>query len=285
MTSSEQARVSPVGEAAWDYDSFRTPPRAIEEVRELRAHWPLVMALLEREIKVRYKRSVLGFVWTMAHPLLLFVILTLIFSRAFSAVAPRYPAFLLPGLLIWTFFSQTLSRTASEVAAGVDLWRRVKAPRTAFAVTNALSGVFQLILASSVVVLIFAVIGSARGIALLTLPVTLILATVFTLGSSLLVASVALRFPDVNDMLQLLLPAWMFATPIIYPQEIVGRRLAGWLLWNPLTCFVEGFRAPIYEGASPSTGAFLLMVLLSIGAIVSGWIVFTRAADHAQSRG
>jgi ABC-type polysaccharide/polyol phosphate export permease len=284
MTASEPAE-RPVDSTTWDYDSASLGPRPLEELRELRSHWPLLMSLLEREFKVRYKRSVLGFVWTMLHPLLLFAVLALIFTGAFSSAAPHYPAFLLPGLLLWTFFSQTLSRTASEVAAGVDLWRRVKVPRTILAISNTFSGLINLIAATAIVLAVVVAMGGGRMLAILSLPLTLLLAACFTLGLSLMIAAVALYFPDVADMLQLILPAWMFATPIIYPQQIISRRVAGWIAWNPLTVFVESFRRPIYEGLAPGLNSFLWMTALALAVLLSGWLVFTLSADDAQARG
>src|SRR5258708_11133732 len=99
-----------------EYDSAARPPRAIEELLELRKHGALIHALVERNLKVRYKRSALGFLWTMISPTLMLVVLSLAFTRAFAASAPAYPAYVFPGLLLSTFFAQTTTMTAEEMA-------------------------------------------------------------------------------------------------------------------------------------------------------------------------
>jgi ABC-type polysaccharide/polyol phosphate export permease len=267
------------------YDSDARLPRPIEELVELRAQGSILRAFVERELKVRYKRSVFGVVWTLLNPLLLLVVLTLVFSRPFSAVAPSYPVFLIPGLLLWNFFVQTVTRIASEVAAGVDLWRRVRVPRTALAIATVISGLVNLVLATSVLMTVLVWFRPLNGLALLTLPVTMLLIALFTLGVALMLAAVALYFPDIADILQLILPALMFATPVIYPQKIIDDRVAGFIAWNPLTVFIESFRAPLYSAAVPSLSSFVMMAAAAGFTFAAGWLVFTLLSDDAQFRG
>ena len=123
-----------------EYDSAARPPRALEELHELRAHASLLRALVARNIKVRYKRSAFGFLWTMASPALMLIVLSLAFTHAFAASAPAYPAYVFPGLLLWNFFAQTTTMSGEEMA-GSDIWKRVRFPKTALAIATLFTGI------------------------------------------------------------------------------------------------------------------------------------------------
>jgi ABC-type polysaccharide/polyol phosphate export permease len=270
---------------AREFDSAHRLPRPVEELADLIEQRSVLRAFIERELKVRYKRSVLGVLWTMLHPLLLLVVLTLVFSRPFRSMTPAYPAFLIPALLLWNFFMQSVTRVSSEASAGVDLWRRVRVPRTAMLVTTVASGLLNLAIGVVVVTIVLAFFRPLQPWSLLTLPVTALLAAVFTLGVALLLAAAALYFPDVSDILTLVLPALMFATPVIYPRQATDPRIAAIIGWNPLTVFIESFRQPLYDGTVPTAAAFVAMALVAMATLLVGWLSFTFLSDHAQYRG
>jgi ABC-type polysaccharide/polyol phosphate export permease len=262
-----------------EYDSAARRPRAIEELLDLLANVTLVRALVERNIKVRYKRSVFGFLWTMLNPAAMLVVLSLVFTRAFAAHTPAYPAFIFPGLLLWNFFAQTTMLVAAEVAGGIDLWRRIRVPKTALATASVLTGLINLLFALVPLVLLLAFLRRPVGPALLTIPITLALSTIFVLGASLLIGAVALAFPDVADIYAMLLPAMMFTAPIAYPAAILPGPLRRLLPLNPMTVFVEAFRAPLYANEAPSPAAFGLMTAIAFATFFAGWLLFTRSAD------
>lgn len=267
-----------------EYDSAARPPRAIEEFLDLMASRSLVRALVERDIKVRYKRSIFGFLWTMLNPAAMLLVLALAFSSILSSHAPGYPYFVVPGLLLWNFFAQTTTVVAREVGIGVDLWRRVRIPKSALVVATLLTGVLNLLLALGPLLVILLVAGRPLGPALLTLPVTLALVCLFVLGVSLVLAAVAVYFPDVADLYGVLLPALMFTAPVAYPATIVAPALQPLLLLNPITLYVNAFRAPLYENSAPGAAAYAGMAALAGIALVAGWLLFTRSTDDIPYR-
>jgi ABC-type polysaccharide/polyol phosphate export permease len=266
------------------YDSATRPPRAIEELRDLRAHGALVLALVERNLKIRYKRSAFGFLWTMLSPALMLVALSLAFSRAFAAHAPAYPAYLFPGLLLWNFFAQTTTMAAEEMAGSGELWRRVRFPKSALALATLVSGIVNLILALLPLMAVLAIARRPLGLALLTLPVTIALAALFVLGVSLIVATGALHFHDVLPAWNMVLPAVMFTAPVIYPAAIVAPSLQRLLRWNPMTVYLDSFRAPLYTNTLPSAASFAIMTAIALAAAVVGWLLFTRSIDDIAYR-
>lgn len=265
-----------------EYDSASRPPRALEELLDLRAHGALVRALVERNLKVRYKRSAFGFLWSMMNPMLMLVALSLVFTRAFAAATPAYPVYVFPGLLLWTFFAQTTTMTGEEMAAG-ELWKRVRFPKTSLAISTLLTGMVNLTLALIPLVLVILALRRPLGLALLTLPLTLFFTALFVLGVSLIVATGALYFPDVMPAWNMLLPALMFTAPIVYPASILPSRLQVLYRMNPMTIYVEAFRAPLYDNTVPA-GSFVPMFAIGVVTLVAGWLLFTRSVDDIAYR-
>src|SRR5258708_21302989 len=150
-----------------EYDSANRKPRALEEIIELRAHAPLLRELVARNLKVRYKRSAFGFLWTMASPALMLVVLSFAFTRAFAASAPAYPAYVFPGLLLWNFFAQTTTISGEEMSRS-DIWKRLRVPTTALAISTLLTGMINLLFALVPFIVILAVAHRPLGLALLT---------------------------------------------------------------------------------------------------------------------
>lgn len=268
-----------------EYDSAARPARAVEELLDVAAHAPLVLALIGRNVKVRYKRSVFGVAWTMAQPVTLLLVLTLIFARAFAPSAPAYALYLAPGLILWHFFAQTTSVVIAEVAAGVELWRRVRMPRTALAIATTCSGLLNLAMATIPLAVVVALAGVPLGASVLTLPVTALVTAIFALGIGLAIAAVAIYFPDAADLYQMLLVPWMFVTPVIYPRAILPSQVDRVIGFNPMAWFVEAFRRPLQDNASASPAAFGLMAGVAVVTLAIGFLVFTRCADDVPYRG
>lgn len=267
-----------------EYDSAARPPRAVEELLDITSSRHLLLALIERNVKVRYKRSVFGVFWTMAQPATMLLVLTFVFSREFGPQASTYALYLAPGLLLWHFFAQTTSVVVAEVASGVELWRRVRVPKTALAIATTCSGLLNLGLTTLPLLLFVLVADAPVGLALLTLPAVALLTAVFALGLGLAVAAAAIYFPDTVELYQTLLIPFMFLTPVIYPRHILPLRVDQFVSLNPMALFVEAFRRPIYENGAASPATFGVMTAVAAGSLLIGWLVFTRCADDIQSR-
>ncbi|HSY47954.1 MAG TPA: ABC transporter permease [Thermoanaerobaculia bacterium] len=266
-----------------EYDSAARPPRALEELLDLRAHASLLRALVTRNLKVRYKRSAFGFLWTMASPALMLIVLSLAFTRLFAVSAPAYPAFVFPGLLLWNFFAQTTTMSGEEMT-GSDIWKRMRFPKTALAISTLFTGIINLTLALVPLIVILAAAHRPLGLALVTLPLTIVLTAMFVLGASLILASGALHFADVMPAWNMLLPALMFTAPVVYPAAIVPPSLRPWLQLNPMTLYLEAFRAPLYSNSMPAASSLALMLALGVTTLALGWLLFTRSADDIAYR-
>jgi ABC-type polysaccharide/polyol phosphate export permease len=265
------------------YDSARRPPPAVEELIALWRYRDLVVQLVRRDIVTRYKRSVLGVLWTLLNPLGTMVILTVVFSRAFAA-GRSYPAYVLAGLLAWHFFSHTTLAATRQLGASGVLIRRIYVPRTIFAVSVVGTGVLNLLLGLIPLFGIMLVTGVPIRATVLFLPVSILALAAFTLGIGLAVSVLAVSFNDAAELYGILLPALLYLTPVIYPRSILPAT-AHWLVdANPIHHLVSFFRTPLYEGRlpDPASGAFALGT--AAAALLAGWLLFTARADGLASR-
>jgi ABC-2 type transport system permease protein len=262
------------------YDSAKRKSSALEELQDLIRYRDLVFQLVRRDIVARYKRSVLGIAWTMLQPLGMMIVLTVVFSQLFGRVE-GYPAYLLSGLIAWTFFAQTTTATIHQSVWGGALMQRIYIPHTAFSVSSIGTGVVNLFLSLVPLLLIMLVTQRPITWAVLFLPIPIILLTAFSLGVGLLLSSIAIRFPDVSEMYQILIQAWMYLTPIMYPSDILPDAYRTWLLYfNPMYYLILMFRVPIYDGVLPSLPLSLIGTGLALVTLLVGWIYFSRQADR-----
>jgi ABC-2 type transport system permease protein len=260
------------------YDSASKLSAGLEEVRQVVRYRDLVYQLVRRDILTRYKRSVLGVAWTMLNPLGTMVVLALVFSQLFGGTH-GYAAYVLSGLIAWTFFSQTTSAAMYSIVWGSSLMHRIYLPRTVFAISSIGTGLVNLVLSLVPMVVVMAIADVPLRASVVFLPAAMLLLALFSLGVGLLLSTLAVYFPDVAEMYQIVLLAWMYLTPIIYPENIIPESYRFWMFnLNPLYHLIKLFRLPLYEGMTPSPVRVGSALAVSLGMLLLGWFVFTRKA-------
>jgi ABC-type polysaccharide/polyol phosphate export permease len=266
------------------YDSAKRGSPAIEELHQVLQYQNLVTQLIRRDILTRYKRSFLGIAWTMLNPLGTMLILTIVFSFAFD-MGPDFASYVLSGLLAWNFFSQTTSAAMSHLVWGGNLLQRIYIPPTAFALAAIGTGIVNLALAIVPMLVVMLITRTPIRLSILFLPVPMLLLAIFSLGIGLLLSTGAVYFPDITEMYQVILTAWIYLTPIIYPEEILPAILQQWLpRLNPIYPLVKLFRLPLFYGRLPTPGEFIPAAFISLLTLGIGWVIFTRKADEFAYR-
>ncbi|MFZ3070262.1 MAG: ABC transporter permease [Anaerolineaceae bacterium] len=265
------------------YDSAKHVSLALSELHELKRYRYLLAQLVRRDLVARYKRSALGVAWTMLNPLGTMIILSLVFSHLFNQI-PSYPVYILSGLLAWNFFSQGTNAAMSGLVWGGSLMQRIYLPRTIFGVSAIGTALVNLVI--SIVPLLLVMLFTRTPIpwTMAFLPVSILLLTFFALGFGLTLSALAIYFPDVSEMYQILLTAWMYLTPIIYPETIIPEKWLPLYRINPMYSMVKMFRLPIYEGRIPTFQELLPALLWAVGTLVFGWLFFTSKSDEYAYR-
>jgi len=242
----------------------------------------LVTALVSRELKVRYRRSTIGFLWTMLQPLLMMLVLKVVFSSLFRVqlLKGNYAVFALAGILFWNFFSQSIVTSMNSLRGNAHLLRKVPVPRSVFPVATVLSGVVNLAFALIPLLLILILTDHQISPAILFLPVSILIVTLFTLGAGLLLSPLAVFFSDTVEMITVLLSILFYLTPIFYPKEIVPEHYRWIVRFNPLRSILEVFRDPIYLGKIPPPSHLAVSIGIAIAVFLLGAFAFRRSSDR-----
>jgi ABC-type polysaccharide/polyol phosphate export permease len=245
----------------------------------------LIQSLVARELKARYRGSVLGFVWSFVNPLLLL----LIYSFVFTTVLPNetkgiqpYALFMFCGILPWTWFSSSLSEAAGSLIAGGNLIKKVLFPAEVLPIVSVLTNMVHFFLGLPILIL-FLVIYQHPPDAwdLVWFPVAVTVQLIFTAALALIVAALAVHFRDIRDILANVLTLWFFATPIIYPifQESVARYK--WLFnLNPFTHLAVSYQEILFFNGPIGHWRWLLALgVLSLVLFLAGYWLFDRLRD------
>jgi ABC-2 type transport system permease protein len=266
------------------YDSAHLASPAVEEARSILRYRGLVFQFVRRDLVARYKRSVLGVAWTMLNPLGTMIILSLVFSQIYKT-NQSFPVYIMAGLVAWTFFSQTTSDSMYNLIGGVGLLQRIFMPPTVFAVSAIGNGLINLLLSMVPLALVMIVLGVPLHISILFLPVSMLALAMFSLGLGLLISTLAVYFRDVTALYQVVLTAWMYLTPIIYPEDFLSPKFSFWAsTLNPMWPIVHLFRVPLYDGRWPTWVETWPPLLIGLVFLIIGWVAFTRKSKEFPYR-
>jgi len=268
------------------YDSAVLSTPALEELSEVWNYRNLIYQLTRRDVLTRYKRSVLGVAWTMLNPLGTMLVLTIAFSEVFRFKTEySYPAYVLSGLLGWNFFSQASTAAMVNLVWGGGLLHRIYVPRTSFALAAIMTGLVNVVLSLVPLLLVMLVTGVPLRATLLFFPVPLLIMAAFALGIGLTISTLAVYFPDVTEMYQIAMLAWMYLTPVIYPESILPESYRFWVTrLNPMYYMLDLFRKPLYYGQLPDLAELLPAGLIALVTLVAGWLIFTKRSSEFAYR-
>lgn len=240
----------------------------------------LLKSLVVNELRLRYRRSVLGFLWSMLNPLLMMAVLTFVFSTVMRFDREDYWALLFAGLLPWIFFSQSIALSLMSIVGKGSLLKKVYIPKAIIPLAAVLSCLVNFLLSFGPLLLIMVVMGRELNESLLFLPVATLFLAAFAAGFSFLFSCLNVFFRDFTHMTDVLLQAWFYASPVIYTVDMVPAGYREAFTWNPVYYLLECFRRPILDGAFPS-GEVIGLAALSAGvALVVGFLVFVRFEKH-----
>ncbi len=244
-----------------------------------------------RELRARYKGSALGFAWNFFIPLLQLVVFTILFgillrtpSRTATGDQP-YAIFLFAGLVPWTFFASSLQGGAASVVANGAIVKRVRMPVQLLPAASVLSALVNLLASTVVLLAVLAVFGPRHPEGLLWLPLLVAVQLVLGLGFAYVLAALNVFFRDVEHILSVILLAWYFLTPVLFPVSILAdrpRELA-LLHLNPMTAIVVGWQRALLDGAPPEWDALAYAAAFGIVLFVAGFAYFRRAKDGFEA--
>ena len=229
----------------------------------------LAYTLAARNVKLKYKNSTLGFLWSLLTPLLYLMIFTLIFSQAFPSIE-NYPLFALTGLVFWGFFANSSNQVVQSVVASSGILKSVNVPTIIFPVSNLLAELFNLILSFIPFAVLMYFFGFRPSLETIFIIPFLIMFSMFTLGFSLIICTFNVYYRDIGILWGTLLPALFYFTPIAYSSQLVPEKYVWILKFNPLFHFVNMVRDILYYNTWPEP-ALILKVFLMATIFLSAW--------------
>lgn len=251
-----------------------------QQIIEFKRYRELLVNLVSRDLKVRYKRSALGLFWTFLQPVLMTFVLTIVFSSAFRTTVRDMPLYILSGVVLWNFLAQTTTQSMSVLHQNGALMKRVALPRSVFVVSTLLASLVNFFFSLIPVLVLLLATSHPITPALLFLPIPILLTALFALGVSLLLAPLALFFDDINHFYQVIVTMWFFLTPVVYFIATIPPEYQFLIRLNPMTWLLELFRAPIYDSTLPNLTLLLLGIGAASAALAVGWWSFARVSSR-----
>lgn len=255
------------------------PPKrwASLQLSELWAYRELLYFLIWRDVKVRYKQTVLGAAWAIIQPFFTMVVFSIFFGKLgkIPSDGVPYPLFSYAALLPWTYFAQAVSESSNSLVGSANLIRKVYFPRLVIPLAGVMAGLVDFAIALSVLVLLMFYYSYYPGWNTLFLPVFLLLAIVTAQAVGLWLSALNVKFRDVRFIIPFLIQFWLFATPVAYPSSLLGEPWRTFYGLNPMVGVVEGFRWCLLKTGHPGP-MLILSAIMSVILLISGAFYFRR---------
>jgi ABC-type polysaccharide/polyol phosphate export permease len=249
------------------------PPSFLEELYSSRN---VLYQLVSQQLILRYRRTALGFLWTLVNPLLMMSVMALVFSTLFKADLKTFTIFLFSAMIPWTFFSSLVSQAGNSFINNEGLIKKIYLPKAIFPLSIAFALFIDSVLSFFALFAIIFAMGGSLSWPVLFIPIAYILLFFFSLGLGLIMSVATVFFRDLQHVILIAMQGLFFLSPIIYKHGALEGKV-GWLVGlNPVVPFIELFRAPLTMASMPSSGVILQAALLSMSAMAIGLFVFLR---------
>jgi lipopolysaccharide transport system permease protein len=247
-------------------------------IKEIWAYRELLYFLIWRDIKVRYKQSILGGAWAIIQPLLTMAVFSLFFGKLAKVPSDGmpYPIFTFTALVPWSFFANGLTQASNCLVGNSNLITKVYFPRMSMPIASVLGGILDFLLAFIVLIGMILIYGFKLSFDILWLPFFFILAFITSLGASLWLSALYVKFHDIRHIIPFLVQFWLFATPIAYPSSLLQEPWFTLYGINPMTGVVEGFRWALLGSTSAPGAIIIVSSLVALGLLLSGAFFFRR---------
>ncbi|SEC12897.1 ABC-2 type transport system permease protein [Paenibacillus sp. GP183] len=236
----------------------------------------LLREFVIRDLKIKYRRSFLGYLWSLLNPLLMMIVLSAVFSNIFKFDIPNFPVYLLSGQIIFNFFSEATSMSMSSILSGGALIRKVYIPKYMFPISRVLSSFITLVFSLIALLIVIVVTGVKVSPIILLFPLPLFYILIFSIGIGLILSVLAVYFRDMLHLYSVLLSAWMYLTPIIYPVNAVPEYVRSIIYSNPMYYFVEAFRDIVLYDQLPTFQNNIICIIYSLLSMAVGLFIFYR---------
>lgn len=240
---------------------------------------PLLKELVVRDIKVRYRHSILGLVWTVLNPLLMMTVITIVFSTLFKQNIPNFPIYYLAGSLLFSFNSEATTTAMYAMISNASLIKKVYIPKYLFPFANILSGLVNLAFSLIAMFVVMIATGAKFHVTLLLMPIPIFYTFLFATGLGLMLSALTVYFRDIAHFYGVFTLAWTYFTPIFYPVSILNETAMKIMQLNPMYHFVSFMRELVLYGTFPSMKENLICFTIGFVMLVIGLVIFYKKQD------
>ncbi|MDA8233794.1 MAG: ABC transporter permease [Clostridia bacterium] len=241
---------------------------------ELYKYREMLKNMVTKELRQRYKGSVLGFLWTFLNPLLMLVIYSIVFSTIMRIDIENYSMFLFVGLLPWMFFSTSVLISTGSIVNNGNLIKKIYFPREILPISVAITGLVNFLLSLIILVPALLFFKMEITVAIFTLPVIIVLQLIMVLGFTLFVSSLNVYFRDLEHILGVLMTAWFYVTPIIFPLQMVPTKFLWLVKLNPVAPLMFAYQDIFYYGVVPKWESLGNVFIFSVASLMIGMLTF-----------
>lgn len=246
-------------------------------LKELWQYREMIVSLVKRDLKSRYKGSILGFLWMFLNPLFQLVIYTIVFSAIMKSGIEKFYLFLFVALVPWIFFNACLSAGTTAVMGQQEMVKKIYFPREILSIAFTTSQFINMLL-SFIVIFVVLIFESVKitPIAFIYLPIVMISEYMLALGMTFIASSLAVYFRDIEHIFGILSMAWMYMTPVLYSIEQIPEEYRGIAYINPMTSIIVAYRDILYYGQIPETNILLNGIISGVVVLIVGKVVFSK---------
>lgn len=241
---------------------------------------PLLSELVARDIKIKYRRSVLGVLWTLLNPLCMMIVLSVVFSNLFKFDVENFPLYLLSGQIIFNFFSDATTSSMSAIINSSSLIKKIYVPKYLFVLSRVFSSFINLLASFTALLLVMVATRAELHWTVMLVFIPLGLIVLFSLGIGLILSAITVKFRDIMHLYSVFITALMYLTPVIYPLSILPDWLKPIVMANPITNILMMFRDVMLNNSFPNPWAVLLGVAETALALAVGLYVFYKNQDE-----
>ena len=243
------------------------------------AYKNLLKELVRRDVKTKYRRSVLGMLWSVLNPLGMMIIMSIVFSHVFRSKIENFPVYLMCGQVIFNFYNEASTVAMSSVLGNASLIKKVYVPKYLFPVSKVCSCFVNLVTSFIALVIVIVATGTKLSWTALLVFIPVIYVFVFSLGMGLMLSALVVTFRDLQHLYGILITAWMYMTPIFYPVDMLPEWVADLVRLNPLANFIEMFRDVILYNVVPSGILQAKCIVSCVVALGLGFWIFYKQQD------
>lgn len=249
----------------------------MQMLREIFQYREMIANLVHKDLRGRYKGSVLGFLWTFINPLLQLAVYTMVFSVILRAGIDKYYLFLFVALIPWMFFSNSLAGGAGLIIQEKNLVTKIYFPREVLPIAFVTSNFVNMLYSFLIVLAAVLLFGDHMNfVAWFYLPLIMAVEYIFALGCALIASAVTVYFRDLQHILGILVMAWQFLTPVMYSIDMVPAELMTVFLMNPMTTIIMAYRDVLYYGRIPEISTLFIPLVISVCVLLIGAVVFRK---------